>query len=214
MIILYIILAILAVLTLLLLFVLLSRLGIRIKYSDGVVAYASLSFIKIKLYPKDEKRKKKEEKSKKKAEKVKKEKNSGEKKQDRQENRKENDIPDENEKSSLKESLSLVFDIIKSFCDMVGKRGKIRIDVLRVVISRPDAADTAVMFGVCGGIVSSILAFTSNFGKAVIKDENVCITPDFVSGKSSIEIDITLSARVIFILSSLVSGYMKNRFRK
>lgn len=212
---LYVILAVVLLFVVLLLFVLLSPLSVRIIYEDGVIVKAGFSFIKIKVFPKKEKKEKvkKVKKEKQKPEKPKSQKNNhdGSHTSEKDES---SDCETPKEKSSLKDTITLVYDIVKSVFEMLGKRATIRIDALRVVVSKAEAADTAVQFGLCSGVLTSLLAFTSNFGKSIIKDDNVSIEPDFVSGKSRIELDITLSARVIFVISGLVRGYFKNQSRK
>ena len=116
-------------------------------------------------------------------------------------------------KKDASEILKLVFEIIKSLFDALGKHAAIKIDRLSVVVSKPDAADTAVAFGVCTGIVSNILAFTSNFKKSDIKSENVSVVPDFISGKGSLATDITLSAPVHSLLFGLIKGYFRGTSR-
>ena len=206
---LYVILAILSVILLLFLFVLFSPLSVRVKYDDGVEVVAGISFIKIRLVPgKEKKQKQKKTKTAKKAK-------QGEIKPEPSKDKKEEDtsVP-EKKKSSLKDTLTLVFDIVKSVLEMMGKKAKIKVDGLNVVVSKPDAADTAIQFGICNGLVSTFLAFTSNFGKSQIKSENISVVPDFVTGKSKIDVDITLSVRTVSILLSLLKGYMKNQSKK
>ena len=210
---LYVILAILAAILLLLLFVLFSPLWVRVKYSERLEVYAGLSFIKIKLVPGKEKKEKKIKK-KKAAKKEAKENKEKEKNENPQESKTEEAPDSEKKKGSVKDTLTLVLDIAKSVLEMMGKKAKIRVNRLSVSVSKPDAADTAIQFGICNGLVSTFLAFTSNFGKSEIKGENISVVPDFVSGKSTIEADITLSAKTVSILLSLLKGYMKNQSTK
>ena len=209
---LYVILAVLSVILLLLLFVLFSPLSVRIKYSEGIEVYAGISFIKTRLVPgKEKKHKPGKPKTEKRVKKVKEEK----KKSEAEKEKSTEEAPvQEKKKGSLKDTLTLVFDIAKSVLQMMGKKAKIKIDGLNVVVSKPDAADTAIQFGVCNGLVSTFLAFTSNFGKSEINSENISVVPDFVTGKSRIDADITLSARTVSILLSLLKGYMKNQSKK
>lgn len=206
---LYVILAILSVILLLLLFVLFSPVSVRVKYDNGVEVVAGISFIKIRLVPGKEKKQKPQKT--KNAKKVKEEKKKPE---TAKEKKAEETSVKEKKKGSLKDTLTLIFDIVKSVLEMMGKKAKIKVDGLNVVVSKPDAADTAIQFGVCNGFVSTFLAFTSNFGKSEIKSENISVVPDFVTGKSKIDADITLSARTVSILLSLLKGYMKNQSKK
>ena len=118
------------------------------------------------------------------------------------------------DKSDIGEILGFVKDIVEKIAELFSKHAKIRIDALKVVVSKDDAADTAIQFGLCSGIVSSILAFTSYFGKAVIKDKNVRVEPDFISGKNSVETDITLSVRTCFVLSTLIKIFFEDLTEK
>ena len=209
---LYVFLAILAVILVLFVFLLFSPLSVRVKYNGGVEVYAGISFIKIRLVPgKEKKHKKKKGKKAKEPDKVSKE---NKEKQVTQDKKPDETSEQDEKKGSLKDTLSLVFDIVKSVLEMMGKKAKIRVDGLNVVVSKPDAADTAIQFGICNGLVSTFLAFTSNFGKSEINGENISVVPDFVSGKSRFDADITLSARTVSILLSLLKGYMKNQSSK
>lgn len=206
---LYVILAVVAIAAVLLVFVLASPLSVRIKYVDSLEVFAGLSFVKIKVFPKKEKKQKtKKEKKKKKSATVseKGDKAAQARKSTTQDAEKKSSAK---EKSSVKETLMLVYEIVKSVFETFGKRAEIDIDLLKVIISKPDAADTAVMFGLCGGIVSNILAFTSNFRKARIKDESVLVEPDFLTGKSSLGVDITLRIGTGALLFGLLKGYIK-----
>ena len=203
-----VIVAVVLVLVLLLLFVLLSPVSVRVRYRDTVSVHAGISFVRIKVFPRKEKKTPSVKRKKKQA--LQQEKKSTKKSSAHVYEKQK----DGGEKSSAADTLTLVFDIVKAVFEMLGKHSKIRIDALKVTVAKDDAADTAVQFGVCSGIVSNILAFTSNFGTAVIKDENVRVEPDFVSGKSRFEADITLSVRALFLLSSLIKGYFANLSRK
>lgn len=207
---LYVILAVVAVFALIIAFVLLSPLQVKVVYKDTLSVYAGISFIKFKVLPKKEKKNKKK-KTKTESNKQKSTPNKAPIKEIE-----ENIAPEQknSKKKPLKETLSLVFDIVKSFFDMLGKKAKIEIDELCVVVSKPDAADTAVQFGICNGIVVSLLALADSFGKAKIRHENISVSPDFILGKSTLCINITLSAPAGSILWSVVRGYLKNQFKK
>lgn len=206
--------AVCAVIAALVSFVLLSSLSVRIVYKETLEVFAGLSFIKFKIFPRKKKEKVKKKKRKKKA------KAANDSSAAREGAEQKENIPDslkdahKSKKKDIGETLKLVFEIIKSVFDVMGKRAVIKIDELCVVVSREDAADTAVYFGICGGVVSNILAFTSNFGKAVINDKNISVDPDFISGKSSLSTDITLSVPTGSLLIGLIKGYLKGISKK
>ncbi len=211
---LYIILAVVATVALLLVFALVSPLSVQIRYVNSLEVFARYSFIKIRIYPKREKKKT----GKPKKEKKKKHHTPSEKKPEASENcdkaedggKKASEKP----KSPVKEILVLVYEVVKSTFETFGNRAEIDIDLLKVVVSKPDAADTAVMFGICGGIVSNILAFTSNFRRANISDENIHIEPDFLTGKSRLAVDITVRIGAGALLYGLLRGYIKGTSHK
>lgn len=188
-------------------------ISLRVKYCDGVVVFAGVGPVRIKLYPSDKKKKKSKKKDKKKSVP-----NSGKTAKATAESvgQKTSSAPaktstkEQDDGISVGEVLELVKDIVEHVAELFKKRATIKINVLKVVVSKPDAADTAIQFGICSGIVSSILAFTSYFGKSVIKDKNVRVEPDFITGKSRIETDITLSVRVCFVLSMLLKMLLKD----
>ena len=207
-----VILAVLGAVLVLLAAAMLLPLSVRLRYAETLEVFAGVSFVKFKVFPKD----KKEE-----PEKEKKKKNLAVKSSPRKISEADKPKPvladkhdNKENKKSISDILKLVFEIIKSVFDVMGRRAKIRVDELKVVISKPDAADTAVQFGLCGGIVSNILAFTSNFAKADIKDENISLVPDFVTGKSSVRMDVTLSVTAGSLIVSIVKGYLKGTMKK
>lgn len=205
-----VILAVVGIVAAMLAAVLLSPLSVRIRYGQTLEVYAGLSFVKFKVFPKKEKKKKEKIKTKKtpsakavpKTPKTRLADDNTKTAYEKTDGQKAN-------KKELSDTLKLVFEIIKSVFDVMGKRASIRIDELYAVISKPDAADTAVAFGLCGGILSNILAFASNFRKAVINDKNIGIEPDFVTGKSRFSADITISIMAGALLYSLIRGYLK-----
>ena len=202
-----VVLAVFSVISALVVFVLFSPLSVRICYDEELSVVVGFSFIKYKVVPKEKKSRKKTT-SVKKAAKEKSAPTPVEKTPDKEENV--NSVPQKKKaKKDISETLNLVFEIIKSLFEALGKHAAIKVDRLIVVVSKPDAADTAVDFGICTGIVSNILAFTSNFKKSVIKGENVSVEPDFISGKGSLATDITLSAPVHSLLFGLLKGYFR-----
>lgn len=209
---LYIILAAILVLLLIFALVFASPLFVRVVYKEQLLVYAGISFVKIKVFPKKEK----EQKRKKTAVKTtKKQTPHLETNEKKSANASTAHKGGQAQKSkSVKETLSLILDIVKEVFSVMGKRAEIRIEALNVSVSKPDAADTAVQFGLCQGIVSTLLALSSEFSKAHINDKNISVVPDFISGKSSLMADITLKVPLGSLLFSVIKGFFKNQFRK
>lgn len=215
---LYILLILLSVFALIFL-ILLPKISVRIIYVGETVVYAGYSFLKFKVYPMKEKKEKKPKKPKK----PKKTKKSAVKNKDSatQESAPENDTktvsPDESKKTGKKNSLSdtvtFIFDIIKKVGELFGRHGRIDIKKLIITVSKEEACDTAVQFGLMCSALSTGLALCSLFGKSHISDD-VRVVPDFITGKGNIEADIKISVRGIFIISTafkiLINKILKN----
>lgn len=207
----YIILAIILAILLVLAIVLMSPLFVRIVYGDTLEVYAGISFVKIRIFPKKEKKKKKVKSVKTSArqEAVGNDTDTSKK----AEKTSESVTKTQKDKNSVKDTLLLIVDLVKSVMDVMGKRATFTVDTLKVVVSKPDAADTAVQFALTQGAVSTLLALSSEFSKSKINSENVMVAPDFIAGKSSLEADISLSIPAGSLLFSIITGYLKNLSR-
>ncbi len=206
--------AVLLFVALVVLVLLVSPLWLRIKYTEGITVYAGIGPVRTKLYPSKEKDKKKTAQKKKK--KKKSTKPPAQPLSDdtqRKQTTKSVSHKEADDEISAKEVLDFVLDILERVVDLFHEKAKIKIDALRVVVSKPDAADTAIQFGLCSGLVSSILAFTSNFGKSVIKDKNVSVVPDFIAGKSRVETDVTLSVKVCHAAIMLIKMFYEKTLK-
>lgn len=194
------------------------KLSVRIVYDGGPCVYAGISFIRIKLYPRKEKKKKtKRVKARKKSSDTEVPEKKNEALQS-EKNQKKSTFPPEHQnaekKKTISETVEFIFDIIKKIGEAFGKHGKIYINRLLINVSRPEAADTAVQFGLVCSALSTGLALCGLFGKSVVKDDFVRATPDFITGKSSISADIKIAIRGIYLVIAamkiLVNKYMKN----
>ncbi len=217
-----IILAVLAGLCALVFALLFLTVSVRIVYDEKLVLYGGISFVKIKLYPKKEnKKKEKKQKHKKKtvvnkaeAEKYDVNQKQADGEKDGAEGQKNEEKAEEkSKKKSVSETAAFIFDIIKLAGETFGKHGKIHIRRLAVNVSKPDAADTAVQFGIVCAAHSTALAACSLFGKAKIDKENVRVIPDFITGKSSLSADVQIGARAIYLVSAAVKIFVNKALK-
>lgn len=212
---LYILLILLSVFALIFL-ILLPKISVRIIYVGETVVYAGYSFLKFKVYPMKEKKEKKPKKTKKTKKSAVKNKDSATQ-EPAPENVTKTMSPDESKKTGKKNSLSdtvtFIFDIIKKVGEMFGRHGRIDIKKLIITVSKEEACDTAVQFGLMCSALSTGLALCSLFGKSHISDD-VRVVPDFITGKGNVEADIKISVRGIFIISTalkiLINKILKN----
>jgi len=101
---------------------------------------------------------------------------------------------------SLSDNLTLLKNILTETSALFSKYALIRIRKLSVIVSCPDAADTAVLFGIANGAVSSVVGIAENFCIFDIKKDAVGVYQDYISGKSRLLTDISFSMRVFRML--------------
>lgn len=196
----------------LLFLLLLPKLSVRIIYDSALKIYAGYSFIPLKLYPAKEKKKK--WKSKKAAAKAKKKQTASQSSvtsstADKTKNSTASSLPKPPKKASVKETMDFIIDVIKKVGQLFGKHCEIRINKLNVTVSKEEACDTAVHFGLTCSAVSGLLALCSLFGKEKINHKEIQVVPDFITGKSSLSCDIKLSVRGIFIVTTALKILIK-----
>ena len=220
MIFLYILLAVIALIALVIAVIYFAPISARIIY-DGKLRYCvRILFIRYTQYPKKEKKNRKKHKHKQSTVSEKSEttsddgiKTSSQKNTNEATNEDDEDF-DLSGLDSPKEALQLLIDMLKNLFDAIGDEGKIKIRKLMVTASKPDAADTAVLYGIYGGLVTTALAMASEFSKCRINEKNVGVIPDFATGKSKIDVDITISSRLVVVYGCLFRAYLKNEEKK
>ncbi len=101
---------------------------------------------------------------------------------------------------SLTENLTLLKNILTETSALFSKHAHIRIRKLSVIVSCPDAADTAVLFGMANGVVASVMGIVEDFRVFDTKNASVGVYQDYISGKSKLLTDISFSMRVFQVL--------------
>ena len=209
------------------------RAVITIAYSDEVALTVRVLFIKIKILPKTDKRKKIHSMSRKKAEKIKKqlaakEEKKRKKKQLKKEKKhaqKEQKAKEPKQKKSLSEILDLI-DLVLALVKTVLKCffGHLRVDVarFRIKVAMGDPATTAVAYGAVSQAVSYLLALLQN-SKNVrgLKTAELDIECDFLSDSIAADIELSFSMRVWHVfhiafaaLGSLIKKKVKSMAKK
>lgn len=198
------------------------KLSVRIVYKNNLTVYGGISFVRIKLFPRKEKKiKNKHKKNTNKTEKQPDDtpSHAAPSEKDVQSSReskteKDSEKPQDGKKKSITETVTFIFDIVKQLGTAFGRHGSINVNAFIVTVSKEDACDTAVSFGLMCSAMSAGLALCSLFGKSSINHDKVMTIPDFVSGKSSLEADIKIGIRGIFLLIAatkvLMNKYVKN----
>ena len=111
------------------------------------------------------------------------------------------------EKKSLTDSLSEILEILKAFTSRFF--GHVRVRFSRIVISvgGKDPAKTALYYGVVSQTVAYIVEILKRNTKFSPGRGSIAIVePDFVSGKSNVDIDITLTVSVGGAIHALLAA--------
>jgi ABC-type multidrug transport system fused ATPase/permease subunit len=188
------------------------RAVVTVAYSDEIALTVRVLFIKIKILPKKDKRKKIHSMSRKKAEKIKKtldakaekkriaKQRKKEKKQAQKEQEQREKESGQAKKKTLAEILDLI-DLITALVKTVLKCffGHLRVDVarFRITVAMSDPSTTAVAYGAVSQAVSYLLALLKN-NKNVrgLKSADIDIRCDFLSESISADVELSFSMRV------------------
>ena len=101
---------------------------------------------------------------------------------------------------SLTENLALLKNILVQTSERFSKYASIKVKKLKDTDSCPEAADTAVLFGIANGVVCSIVGIIESFSMFSIEKGAVGVYQDYISGKSTFEADIHFSMRVFRLI--------------
>lgn len=140
------------------------------------------------------------------------------KKRDKQSLKEEkNKKPQESEKENapLSETVSTITALAKKIISKFFRHLQIDVARIRIVVSTPDAAKTAILYGaVCQGVayLCEVLDNVTNVKKT--KKTEVSVTSDFLSGKTQADIDISFSLTIWQALDILIGAafhFIKNK---
>ncbi len=183
---------------------LLLRIKIVIKYTDELVLYIKVLFVKIKLVPKKEKKIKPSDYTKKKLlKRQKKEEEKEQKKLAKKAKRDEEKAEEKNHPEKKKEKPPILDTIrmIKLLLAVFLKRffGHLRIDLARlnITVASEDAAKTALLYGyLCQGVayIVELLDRFTNLKKG--RNAEISVAPDFTAEKLVADIHIAFSLTV------------------
>ena len=209
------------------------RAVVTIAYSDEVALTVRVLFIKIKILPKKDKRKKIHSMSRKKAQKIKDQlKAKEEKKQKKKQLKKEKKqaakaqkAKEPKQKKTLSEILDLV-DLATALVKTVLKCffGHLRVDVarFRIRVATGDPASTAVAYGAVSQAVSYLIALLrDNKNVKGLKTADFDIECDFLSDSTTADVKLSFSMRVWHVfhiafaaLGSLIKSKIKSAQKK
>ena len=171
------------------------RVRLHIVYSDKLYVYLGILFVKIKLFPSENKKKKPKKQSKKKEEykmPILK------------------DIKDAQPTSdSLVDKINSVGEIISIFFKAFKKQLNVKLAKIHITIATDDAAKTAIMYGAVSGAVACIIDLIDEITNLKeLKKSSISIEPDFVSDKSNIDLNIVLSISIFTALKVALKSFI------
>jgi hypothetical protein len=215
-------LTVIGVICLVLIALLALKASIVIKCHDIVELYVKVLFIKIKLLPKKkldyrdyslkklERKKKKEEKKALKQERKKQEK--------QKEKTNGTQTQTKKKKPDILTNLSLITDLVKIFLKKFSAHLHIDVSKMIINVKTDDPAKTGVLYGAVCASVSQLLELLDRATNLKKKAKSeIAVNADFLSGKTTCDIDICFSIRVWGLLDigiSLAYNYIKDLLKK
>ena len=117
---------------------------------------------------------------------------------------------------SVTEIIELVTLLVSKLLSSLSRRLRIDVKRLHVTVATGDAASTAIVYGAASAAMAGLTEAISLSLRSSLPDtENGGVYADFVGDRSSVDIDVVLSMRVIGILSTLITlayNYLKKQF--
>ena len=175
------------------------RVTLNIVYRDSVTIFLKILFIKIQLLPAKEKKynpqklNKQQKKKKEKQEPVLKDKNVTEK-----------------PKASITENIKLVSQVLAVFFKKFSKHLHIKLAKIHIKVATGDAAQTAILYGAVSGAAACLIELLDSITNlSSLKRSSISIVPDYLSEKSDVDVNISLSISTFGVLSTLFKSLWK-----
>lgn len=109
------------------------------------------------------------------------------------------------EKDELSSKILTVAETVKAFFTVFSGHLRVKLAKIHITVATSDAAKTAILYGVVSGAAACLVDLLDEITNlSRIKKSSIIIEPDFVSEKSNISINITLSISVFGALRTLV----------
>ena len=160
--------------------------------NGGASAVLSTLFFKYTLYPAEDKPKRKKKKKNKTEKKT-----SGGKA-----------VPKSKKGADINALFELVKTIALPIVKSLGKHLRIRLKRLHVIIGCEDAAETAVLYGIACNACDELLEILGRAMKYSADSGAVYIDTDYVSEKTSFDIDVVFKLNVYGALSILLKAFL------
>lgn len=188
---------------------------LTVRYREELSVEISTFAIKRRLYPKEKKKIKISDYSKKNIEKRRKKalkkKLKAEKKRQKKQKPQNSGAPAPSaKKRGLVESIELIKELLSVLIPNTAKRVKIKATKIIINVATDDAAKTALLFPAVNGAVLGLVTYLDDASKFRGLDRSsISVNADFVSQKTTADIDISFSLRGKHILEILFATALK-----
>lgn len=196
---------------------------LTVKYREELSVEMSVLTIKRRLYPKEKKKVKISDYSKKNIEKrrkkaLKKALKAKKKQEKSPKPPKSGEVASPTKKRSVVDSLELIKELLSVLIPKTAKRVKIKATRIIINVATDDAAKTALLFPAVNGAVLGLVTYLDDASKFKGLDRsNISVNADFVSEKTTADIDISFSLRgkhVLEILFATALRYVTEKNKK
>ena len=178
--------------------ILATKATINIVYEDQLKIYLKVLFLKFRLYP--ERKKKFNIRA-------------YEKKQKKEQNPlniKLIDSSKANAKAGIVDNIKTISSILSVLFKTFTKHLHVKLAKIHIKIATPDAAQTAILYGAASASLAYVVELLDSYTKLhTIKERSIYIEPDFLSEKSEIKINISLSLSVFGALITIINTVIK-----
>lgn len=194
-----------------------AKVGLRIKYADGLKVYIKVLFITVQIYPfKARKKRYRHSMSKRKAQKIKsslqkKPKKEKKKKQKKASHKKENEKKKSEtqlSKDDILSVISIVLSFIKSFVGRFSGSVRLKASRIKIVVASDDAATTAITYGAVTQAINVLFPLLDKIKtvKRLPRGKELSVRADFTADTPSIELDIEIYVRAIKAAGSFLGA--------
>ena len=188
---------------------------LTVKYREELEAEISVFTIKRKIYPKEKKKvrisdysKKNIEKRRKKA--LRKKLKAEKKRQKKQLPKKAGETATPKKGKGLLESIGLIKELLSALIPKTAKRIRIKATRIIINVATDDAAKTALLFPAVNGAVIGLVTYLDNASRFKDLDKsNIAVRADFVSQRTTADIEISFSLRSKHLLEILFASALK-----
>ena len=121
------------------------------------------------------------------------------------------EISKESKKNGLVENVKMIARLMSSLLKACAPYMKVRLAKVHVFVGSSDAAKTAILYGVVSGAVAILVDNIDEFTNLhKLKKKSIIVEPDFLSDKTTADINVSLSISVYGLIASMLKVMIKH----